>query len=1002
MMTSSGAAQAPAGSGRFPLNPQQRAAVEHLEGPVLVVAGAGTGKTRVITERIRWLLQTQLELSGENILAVTFTDKAAAEVKSRIVRAVGARGEGVWVSTFHAFCRRLLEQHTEPFEILEDIDYWIFLRRRLEQLGLDLFKKLSEPGAFLNAFCRFFSRCQDELVTPEDYADYVAGLRATFEQEQALLNEETRTARAEEVRRQEEIARVYAASERLLRSHAHVTFGGLLLRTVQLLERTAEVRAHWQERFRFILVDEFQDTNIAQIELVALLAGARRNLMAVGDDDQAIYRFRGASFGSFHKFSEKFPAHRVVSLVNNYRSTGRILAAATQLIQQNGRDRYEPDKVLRATRTPGPKVRVVEVADPLQEAAYVAHEIETLHTREQIPYGRFAVLYRSHHHRDYLVRALARAGIPFVIRRLSILGNTLVRDLMAYLRVIQSPEDSISLARLLAIPHWGLTSTQVQELVERMHQERRSLYATVRALHPRVLAEPTRLGELLRLLEGLRAERTRLSATELFDRLLERLELRLLAADPDRAYVECFRGFLCAWQEKRSQTEHLDEFIEYLGYFIEAGGEITLPEETGGGAVQLMTVHAAKGLEFDSVFVLRLNRGAFPTVRRKELFVFPEQLMKELLPRGDFHTEEERRLCYVAWTRTRDRLWLLTGGGRSKPSVFLEDILRDARVARHIEQLAPEPLPVADADEPLASEALFAASRAASRCYSQIATWVARAPMPALPEPLAISHSHVETYQRCPLKYKFHYLWKIRAVPSAAMIFGQIMHETVAEYFRQRARRPDLPFEELEHIYEQKWRLNGNRFSDPYQEQEYRQAGHEQLAGFYQQQRTAQIDVLHLEKAFRLPLEDVEITGRMDQVNRFGGRTVEIIEYKTGQPRLQRHADQSLQLTLYAAAAARVFGLRPVRLVLYDLTTNQAFATTRTEQQQEKALEEVSEVAAQIRAQEFSARPGQHCRYCDFRPLCPVYEDPSSILGTPRAPLSREISSGSAEKPESA
>ncbi|MFQ5927578.1 MAG: ATP-dependent helicase, partial [Terriglobia bacterium] len=894
-MTSFGAAQAPASSARFPLNPQQRAAVEHLEGPILVVAGAGTGKTRVITERIRWLLQTQPALSGENILAVTFTEKAAAEMKSRIVRATGARGEGVWVSTFHSLCHHLLAQHSEPFEILEEIDYWIFLRCRLEELGLDLFKKLSDPGAFLNAFCRFFSRCQDELVTPEDYTRYVGELRATFEREQALLNEEMRAARAEEVRRQEEIARVYAASERLLRRHAQLTFGGLLLRAVQLLARQAEVRAHWQERFRFILVDEFQDTNIAQIELIVLLAGQRRNVMAVGDDDQAIYRFRGASFGSFHKFNEKFPGHRSVALVNNYRSTGRILRVATQLIQQNGRDRYEPDKVLRATRLQGQKVRVVEVAEALQEAAYVAHEIERLHRSEGIPYGRFAVLYRSHHHRNHLVRALARAGIPFVIRKLSILSNTLVRDLIAYLRLIHSPSDSISLLRLLAIPHWGLTPPQVQELVRRTRKERKPLYETVRALHPSLLEEHTRVGELLRLLETLRAERARLSALTLFDALLERLELRLLAADPDRAYGECFRNFLRAWQEKKSQTERLEEFVEYLGYFIEGGGAITLPEATGGDAVQLMTVHAAKGLEFDHLFVLRLNRGAFPTVRRKELFAFPEQLMKEVLPRGDFHTGEERRLCYVALTRTQDRLWLLTGGGRSKPSVFLEDILRDARVARQIEQLMPEPLPVAEEDAPLPSEALFAASRATSRCYSQIANWAARAPTPEPPMPLEVSHSHVETYKKCPLKYKFHYLWKIAAAPSPALIFGQIMHETVAEYFRQRALRPELPFEDVVHIYEQKWRLNGHRFSDPYQEQEYRKAGQEQLAAFHQTHRSARIDVLHLEKAFRLPLDEVEITGRMDQVNRFGGRTVEIIEYKTGQPRTARHADQSLQ-----------------------------------------------------------------------------------------------------------
>lgn len=982
-MTSSRATQALAGSDRSPLNPQQREAVEHLDGPILVVAGAGTGKTRVITERIRWLLETLPDLAGENILAVTFTDKAAAEMKARIVRATGARGQGLWVSTFHSFCLELLKQHTEEFELIDEIDHWIFLRQRLGELGLDLFQKLSEPWFFLNDFREFFSRCQDELVTPEDYAAYVAGLRQRLEREKALLNEETRAARELEVRKQEEIARVYAASQRLLGHHARVTFGGLLLRAVQFLQQNTDVRSYWQNRLRYILVDEFQDTNVAQIELIALLAGPHQNVMAVGDDDQAIYRFRGASYASFQEFGRRFPGHRVVRLEENYRSTARILAVATELIRQNGPDRYDPDKVLRPTRGGGEKVRVAEVADPLQEAAHIAHAIERLHQEERIAYGHFAVLYRAHQHRNLLVRALTHAGIPFVIRKLSILQSTLVRDLIAYLRVLQEPQDSISLLRLLAIPYWGLAAGQVQELAARAQRGRKPVFALLKELHPSVLEEHTHLGELLRLIEELRGERERRTVTELFAALVERLELRLLAGDPDRAYLERLEGFLREWQEKKSRTERLAEFIAYLNYFLEAGGEIALPEEEANrDAVQLMTVHAAKGLEFDHVFVLRLNRGAFPTNRRTQLFAFPKELMKEVLPRGDFHTEEERRLCYVAITRSRDRLWLLTTGGRSKPSVFLEDILRDARVARHVEQLAPAPLPVVPENQPLPSRSLFAASHTVSRCYSQVAAWAAFADVPEPSTPLEISHTHVETYRKCPLKYKFAYVWKVPSVPTPALSFGQIMHKAIAEYFRLRSKRPDLPFEELEHIYEQAWRLHRDGFGDVYQEQEYYRAGRAQLAAFYAQHRDARIDVRDLEKKFRLPLDELEITGRMDQVNRFGGRTVEIIEYKTGRARTAEEAAKSLQLTLYGIAAQRVLGLRPVRLVLYDLTSNQALATTRTEEEEQKALAQVAEVATLIRAQEFPAKPGLHCRYCDFRSLCPLHEEPVGVPGT--------------------
>ncbi|HKZ52844.1 MAG TPA: UvrD-helicase domain-containing protein, partial [Candidatus Acidoferrales bacterium] len=242
------------------LNPAQRAAVEHLHGPLLVVAGAGTGKTRIITERILYLLTAIPELDGENILAITFTNKAADEMKARICRLGDKRAERVGVFTFHAFCYDLLRRHHQALQILDKVDYWIFLRRRLDQLGLNLFKKLSEPGRFLNDFQDFFSRCQDELVSPEDYHRYAEALAAALEREAPLLSEEERRSREEELARQQELARVYAAAENLLREANRTTFGGSLFRAVELLRDNPPLRQHYQDRFRYILVDEFQDT----------------------------------------------------------------------------------------------------------------------------------------------------------------------------------------------------------------------------------------------------------------------------------------------------------------------------------------------------------------------------------------------------------------------------------------------------------------------------------------------------------------------------------------------------------------------------------------------------------------------------------------------------------------------------------------------------------------------------------------------------------------------
>src|SRR5882762_6145363 len=318
------------------LNDAQRRAITHREGPLLVIAGAGTGKTRVITERIRHLLQSDESFSGENILGLTFTKKAAGEMKGRVVKATGERGKAVRLATFHSFCETLLAE-ADP-----------------RRLRLDKYRRLADPGQFLNDFVEFFSRCQDELVSGEDYQQYAAGLAAHLEAERETLDEDTLAERLETVALQQELARAYRASEELLREKKRVSFGSLITGAVGLLERDAQLCEALQKKYRYILVDEFQDTNIAQLRLLELLAGPARNIVAVGDNDQAIYRFRGASFGSFKLFLERFAGWKEgqdsapfrVALTENYRSTPNILRVAMLVIGQNTVSADFPKKVL--------------------------------------------------------------------------------------------------------------------------------------------------------------------------------------------------------------------------------------------------------------------------------------------------------------------------------------------------------------------------------------------------------------------------------------------------------------------------------------------------------------------------------------------------------------------------------------------------------------------------------------------------------------------------------
>ena len=983
------------------LNAQQRRAVEHGEGPLLVVAGAGTGKTRVIIERIRYLLESNPELCGENILGLTFTDKAAGQMKSRVVKAVGERAEGIWLSTFHNFClEKILRVANPDLKVLEDIDHWILLRRHMAELDLKHFRRLAEPGEFLNDFLKFFSRCQDELVTPDDYQRHVDNSRQASLQRRELLEADARALEEEELARQEELARVYRVSERLLHERNLLTFGAQLMQTVQLLRSDAALLQSLRDQFHYVLVDEFQDTNIVQLELLWLLAGERGNIVAVGDDDQAIYRFRGASFGSFTIFLKRFCGvtgknltdgvrRFIAPLTQNYRSTTRILRVAGEVISHNEKSPLLPAKTLTTDNPDGEKIRVAEFVRPEEEAHWIASEIERLHLARN-PWRNFAVLYRKHSHVKRLIEALQQRKIPFVIRKFSILSSTIVRDLRAYLRLIAVPSDNVACARVLAAPHWKLQPRDLVRLAERAGKNRRrSLNDEIDAAQSELqfASEASRLPELVSFLARFRQMARKIPASGVLDQLISALELAPLPFEADRRYLERFMQFVNDWEQK-SEKKHLRDFIEYLDFFAEAGGDITLDEESADDAVQLMTVHSAKGLEFPHVFIMHLNKNDFPSNAKPVKFEFPPEMMKEEKPAGDFQVQEERRLFYVALTRARQRLTLSTVNNKwKKPSLFLEDFLRNAQIqksdtAQSAPQVTVPPSQETTGSAPDSSDPsqLFAATVGQdenTRAYSRVALW-AKAYHPPIAEPLQLSASAIECYCKCPMQYLLQNLWSIRGGPRASMTFGSVMHTTIKEFAGGMAKRGKFPFEDVMAVYDREWSSMG--FPDDYQEEEYRKAGREQLENFHCAYVASPPDMLHQEKSFELHLDhDVIVKGRMDQVNRLGSKEVEIVDYKTGKPKDAKKAKDSLQLSVYALAAEEVLELKPERLVFHNLTTNEAISSERDAKALVKTKQTIYEVAGQIRAGEFPAKPSFLCVYCDYKPLCPAHEQLISI-----------------------
>jgi DNA helicase II / ATP-dependent DNA helicase PcrA len=969
------------------LNDAQRRAITHRDGPLLVIAGAGTGKTRVITERIRHLLESDPSLSGKNILGLTFTDKAAGEMKARVVKPVGERAKDVTLKTFHAFCESLLADTDPQSGMLDKFDHWILLRRNLSRLQLDRYRRLAEPGQFLNDFVDFFSRCQDELVSCEDYQRYADDLAAKLQSESAQLDQDTLAERQEAVAREQEIARAYRASEALLREKKSSSFGTLITGAVALLERDATLRASLQNRYRYILVDEFQDTNIAQLRLLELLVNETKNIFAVGDNDQAIYRFRGASFGSFKLFLERFAGWREgqdstkfrVSLTENYRSTPNILRVATQVIGQNTVSADFPKKVLTANKPEGEKIRIVELATPEDEARWVAAEIERIH-RAGRRWRDFAVLYRAHGHRDDLVRELSRKKIPFVISRLSILEHPLVKDVLAYVRLIATPYDDIASARVLAAPAWRLAPADLVRFAERARKERTKIYDVLQTQPPSLPFQPSphTLTDLVEFTTHHRKTMKRRDASAIFADLFEWLEIYQRAPEQDRKYVQRLAEFVKEWEAK-SDTRRLPEFVEYLDFFEQAGGTICLEDDAPADAVRLMTVHGAKGLEFPHVFVLRVNKNKFPQPERPHVFEFPAALMKEGAPEEQFHIQEERRLFYVALTRAEERLTITTlAEKKAKVPVFIEDILMDPSLKRRdVLQLSPKaPAPSDGADASAARESLPNSLFPVSdhpKIFSRIADW-AEAFLPTPPEPLELNPSAVDSYRKCPQRYLFSHLWSLQEGPKATLTFGRVMHATIRRVMAEFKKGNRLPFEEVQRLFETEWSAVG--FEDDYQEGEYKKDGLEQLRVLHQALLDHTPEILELEKTFALPVENnVVLKGRIDQINSVGRGEVEIVDYKTGRAKKDTEARKDLQLSVYALAAKEILELNPVRLVFHYLLNNERQETTRTPKQLDEAQQIVQEVAADIRAKNFPAREGFICRSCAYKPICPAHEE---------------------------
>jgi len=1011
------------------LNAEQRRAVCHGDGPLLVVAGAGTGKTQVITRRIAWLIATRRAKPSE-ILALTFTDKAANEMQARVDQLVPYGYTDAAVSTFHAFGDRLIREFALELgmptdsRVLSRPEVVIFLRERLFRFDLDEYRPLGDPTRFLGALTTLFSRCKDEDVEPQTYLDYAANLSARATQGRAAAMEAAARDSAaegsspdeldaldEEARRQMELARAYDSYQTLLGEAGLIDFGDQVSLALRLLRESPVARVELQHRYRYILVDEFQDTNKAQSELVELLAALHGNVTVVGDDDQSIYKFRGAAISNILEFKRHYPRARQVVLRKNYRSRAPILDASYRLIRFNDPDRLEfrngIDKRLVAERG-GPElpVRHMVFATGSEEADWVAREIATRVSGGARPHD-FAILVRANADADPILRSLNLASVPWRFSGTSgLYGRPEIRLLLAFLRAVGDLSSSVDVYALAASRVYGLGGPDLTAIVNSARRRNRSLWEVIEELtvQPGLLRiGPETRAAMERLVADLRKftdlAHARPAGEVLYQFLRDSGLLSRLASTDTVAAEEALQNIARFFEIIRAQSDLVPDdrvvFVaRHLQTLIDAGDDPATAEvDPDADAVAVLTVHKAKGLEFPVVFMTGLVDGRFPARTRREQLALPVALVHEVLPEGDARVQEERRLFYVGMTRARDELVLAHaadyGGKRVRrvSQFVLEalDLAAAAAVGAVAEASAQSPLERLAAFEPKAEPIGLDPS--------------GREPVEG---PLSLSFYQVDDYLTCPLKYKYVHVLRVPIAPHHAIVYGSALHKAVQEFHRLSARGQDMSEEELLAAFDRAWSNEG--FLTREHEEARLAAGRAALRRFREEQlRPGTVVPAYVEREFSFVLDGDRIRGRMDRVDierlqapsandgvaerqqadeitpalpGLYPERVTITDYKSSDVRdpvrARERARDSLQLQIYAMAYQAETGRLPDALQLWFLESGLVGRVEPEEKRLDKARASIQRAAVGIRARRFAATPDyMACNYCAFRDICP-------------------------------
>ncbi len=960
-------------------NKEQLKAVNHLNGPMLTVAGAGTGKTSVLIGRlINLYLNHKIDL--DKILLLTFTEKAAGEMEERADMLLPYGSFDTQIHTFHGFSEKVLREFAleiglnPNFKLLNSTEQWIFFQKNINQFKLEYYKPLGNPHKFISEILKHFSRLKDENISSQNYLDYVKKLKKK-------LKKDSDQAELLEYKRLEELANTYKQYNQLLLDENYLDFGDLIVYSLKLFKERSNILKLFQTRFSYIMVDEFQDTNWAQYALVKLLTQKNNNLLVVGDDDQAIYKFRGASLANIMQFKEDYPKSKEILLTDNYRSYQEILDKAYLLIQNNNPYRLEEklgiDKKIKSKikDEPGEKIAFHYYANAEEELNQIAKKIKEIIKKNKAKLSDFAILTRSNKVAEEFSSGLTKLGISnhFMSLR-GLYRKDIIINCLAYLRVISDFHQTVSLFKLFNLQNFNIKYSQIIEINRFARIKNLSLFESlekirnIKNLENETILKVEKLVSLIKKHGQLAKEKL---PSEIFlsfvkeSGLIENLDF-----DQDQeqfSYLNQFYKKIKSFEENLNEARLVD-FIETLDLEIESGDSGSLALDfIDNESVKIMTVHGAKGLEFNYVFIISLMERRFPSDNRQDKIEMSEDLIKEKIDTSkDRHIEEERRLFYVAITRAKKYLHLSAWWG--------EGDLREKKLSRFIFETG-----FAKDKEKFEKSKLDLVKDINLKREDIVKD-------KELILPKRFSFSQLVAYDNCPMQYKYAFILKI-PVPSdkASLIFGRLMHNVLYDFllplstggqaniFENNYKNEDyFKWSRLLKIYQQRFISDG--YASKQERENYYNEGLKSLKLFFQQIKNQNDKIFYLEKNFSFRLDNDIIKGTIDRIDKMADNSIKIIDYKTGNSKDKLSFKDKRQLIIYQLFLERSLNYSVSSLNYYYLkdATWQTFSPT--EKEKEKVEIELKEQITSIKKRQFKAKPSKLCSYCDFKEICPWRE----------------------------